>query len=242
MRGSPFLEIPESLWVVSNSHAFAIWDRFPVSPGHVLVVARRLVTTWFDADPQEQAAVLELVNAVKKHLDATLAPKPDGYNIGFNAGESAGQTVMHLHVHVIPRYTGDVEDPRGGVRFVIPDKANYLRVPSIEVLPRSAPPEADSLQLSTGHPDSPLWDQLSWRIAGARSVDVLASFVQLSGLDVIESTLFDALQNNARIRLLVSDYLYISDPQALARLCGWCDSASEDQIPGDLATRLIEFD
>lgn len=246
MADSPFLDVPESHWIVSNAYAFAIWDCFPVSPGHVLVVTRRLVTTWFDADPPEQAAVLELVNAVKKHLDATLAPKPDGYNVGFNAGEAAGQTVMHLHVHVIPRYTGDVDDPRGGVRFVIPDKANYLRAPSSDVsrcvLRRSGPSASDSLQLSTGHPDSPLWDQLSWRIAGARSVDLLASFVQLSGLDVIESSLFDALQNNAHIRLLVSDYLYISDPQALARLCGWCDSASEDALPGTLATRLIEID
>jgi diadenosine tetraphosphate (Ap4A) HIT family hydrolase len=118
MARSPLLDIPESQWIVSNALAFAVWDRFPVSPGHVLVVARRLVTSWFDAESQEQAAVLELVNAVKKHLDATLAPKPDGYNVGFNAGEAAGQTVMHLHMHVIPRYAGDVEDPRGGVRYV----------------------------------------------------------------------------------------------------------------------------
>ena len=109
--------------------AFAIWDRYPVSPGHALVIPRRLVATWFDADAQEQAALLELVNLVKQHLDATLKPKPDGYNVGFNAGEAAGQTVMHLHVHVIPRYAGDVEDPTGGVRHVIPDKANYLRGP-----------------------------------------------------------------------------------------------------------------
>jgi diadenosine tetraphosphate (Ap4A) HIT family hydrolase len=85
------------------------------------------VATWFDADAQEQASLVELVSVVKQYLDATLAPKPDGYNVGFNAGESAGQTVMHLHVHVIPRYAGDVEDPRGGVRHVIPEKANYLR-------------------------------------------------------------------------------------------------------------------
>jgi diadenosine tetraphosphate (Ap4A) HIT family hydrolase len=89
---SPFLELPESAWVASNALAFAIRDRFPVSPGHTLVIPRR----------------------------------PDGYNVGFNAGEAAGQTVMHLHLHVIPRYRGDMEDPRGGVRHVIPGKGNYL--------------------------------------------------------------------------------------------------------------------
>jgi diadenosine tetraphosphate (Ap4A) HIT family hydrolase len=125
MASSPFLDIPESQWLISNAHAFAVWDRFPVSPGHLLVVTRRLVTTWFDAEPQEQAAVLELVNAAKMHLDASLSQKPDGYNVGFNAGEAAGQTVMHLHVHVIPRYAGDVDDPRGGVRWIIPSKARY---------------------------------------------------------------------------------------------------------------------
>lgn len=242
MGYSPFLDISESQWIFSNAHAFAIWDRFPVSPGHVLVVTRRLVTTWFDADPKEQAAVLELVNAVKQHLDATLARKPDGYNVGFNAGEAAGQTVMHLHVHVIPRYSGDVDDPRGGVRCVIPNKANYLSDPSGEVITRPLPPAEDSLQLSTGYPDSPLWEQLSLRIIGARSIEVLVSFVQLSGLDVVEATLFDALQNDACIRLLVSDYLYISDPYALARLCGWCESAREAEVAGTLAVRLIEVD
>jgi diadenosine tetraphosphate (Ap4A) HIT family hydrolase len=242
MASSPFLDIPESQWIISNAHAFAVWDGFPVSPGHVLVVTRRFVTTWFDADQKEQAAVLELVNAVKKHLDATLPQKPDGYNVGFNAGEAAGQTVMHLHVHVIPRYAGDVVDPRGGVRYVIPGKANYLRGPSSAVDTSESSAKEDSLQLSTGYPDSPLWEQLSWRITGARSVDVLASFVQRSGLDVIESALFEGLQNDAHIRLLVSDYLYISDPRALARLCGWCDSAREDEIAGTLAARLIEVD
>ncbi len=127
MSDSPFLLIPPSDWIASNAHAFAIWDRYPVSPGHVLVITRRQVTTWFDASEAEQAALIELVNKVKRYLDTSLDPRPDGYNIGFNAGEAAGQTVMHLHVHVIPRYAGDVDDPRGGVRWVLPAKANYLQ-------------------------------------------------------------------------------------------------------------------
>jgi diadenosine tetraphosphate (Ap4A) HIT family hydrolase/HKD family nuclease len=242
MANSPFLETPPADWICSNALAFAIWDRYPVSPGHALVVTRRQIATWFDADAQEQVAVLELVSTLKKHLDGALTPVPDGYNVGFNAGEVAGQTIMHLHVHVIPRYAGDVDDPRGGIRYVIPHKANYLRDALREISDVRARSPEDSLQLSTGFPDSPLWEQLSGRIAGAKKVDVLASFVQLSGLDVIEPQFFHALQNDARIRLLVSDYLCISDPKALGRLCGWCAFGSEEQVKGRLVARLIEVD
>ena len=183
---------------------------------------------------------MELVGVVKQHLDATLKPKPDGYNVGFNSGESAGQTVLHSHVHVIPRYTGDVADPRGGVRYVIPEKANYLvESNNAELRSPRVQPEG-GLHLSTGHPESTLWEQLTWRIAGATNVDILASFVQLSGLDVIESRLFDAAEKGARVRILVSDYLYISDPRALDRLGGWCDSALEE-TGGSLSARLIEI-
>lgn len=211
---SPFLGVDPAEWIASNAEAFAIFDRFPVTVGHALVISRRVVPSWFDATPAEQVALMELVNEVKLKLDR-LDPKPGGYNVGFNSGDVAGQTVPHLHIHVIPRYAGDVRDPRGGVRHVIPDKGNYLI---------SAPerpgilPAGTSPHLSTGHPESPLWDHLSWRIASATSVDVLASFVQLSGLDVIENSLFEAVRNRACIRILVSDYLYISDAHALQRL------------------------
>ena len=115
---SPFLQLPQDAHLASNALAFAIRDGFPVSPGHTLIVPRRLVATWFDATREEQVAMLELVDVVKAQLDAEL--HPDGYNIGINAGAAAGQTVMHLHLHLIPRFAGDVPDPRGGVRHVIP--------------------------------------------------------------------------------------------------------------------------
>lgn len=121
---SPFLFVPQADWVAANELAFAIRDRNPVNPGHTLIVTRRLVPTWFEATTAEQHAVLALIEEVKKVLDGE-QPKPDGYNVGFNAGTAAGQTVMHLHVHVIPRFVGDVDDPRGGVRGVIPSKQNY---------------------------------------------------------------------------------------------------------------------
>jgi diadenosine tetraphosphate (Ap4A) HIT family hydrolase len=120
---SPFLTRPASEHIAANDLAFAILDGFPLSPGHTLVVTRRLVATWFDASAAEQAAVMALVGVVKGQLDES--HHPDGYNVGFNAGEAAGQTVLHLHVHVIPRYRGDRPDPRGGVRWVLPDAADY---------------------------------------------------------------------------------------------------------------------
>jgi diadenosine tetraphosphate (Ap4A) HIT family hydrolase len=125
---SPFLQLPQEAHVASNALAFAIRDGFPVSPGHTLIVPRRLVATWFEATREDQVALLELLDVVKAQLDAEL--RPDGYNIGINVGPAAGQTVMHLHMHLIPRFHGDVPDPRGGVRHVIPGKGNYLVPPS----------------------------------------------------------------------------------------------------------------
>lgn len=231
---SPFLSNSSETWITANDAAFAIFDNYPVTPGHVLVVTRRLVPTWFEATQAEQAAVMLLVNDVKSILDELLKPKPDGYNVGFNAGEAAGQTVPHLHIHVIPRYKGDVADPRGGIRHVIPGKGNYL---ADDV---SSAKTAVGLTLSTGYPNSPLWDELSWRLAGAKCIDVLASFVQLSGLDVIEERLFEAIRNDGRVRLLVSDYLYISDAKALWRLMGWINVALEEFNEPRLQAKLIE--
>jgi diadenosine tetraphosphate (Ap4A) HIT family hydrolase len=121
---SVFLTIDPKSWVAQNALAFAIRDGFPVSPGHTLIIPRRLVVDWFEATRDEQAAIFELVDEIKAQLDSEF--QPDGYNIGMNCGPIAGQTVMHLHVHLIPRYDGDMPDPRGGVRHVIPWKGNYL--------------------------------------------------------------------------------------------------------------------
>ena len=142
---SPFLDLPASAHLHRNDLAFAIRDRFPVSPGHTLVVPFRLVPQWWDATPAEQAAILELVDRVRAellddHLRASAlpgVPRPDGFNVGFNAGAAAGQTVEHLHMHVIPRYRGDMADPRGGIRHAIPAKGNYLASP-IEAAFRAA--------------------------------------------------------------------------------------------------------
>ena len=120
---SPFTERPERDHVAGNSLAFAILDGFPVSPGHTLVVPRRLVATWSEATVEERRALMALVDEVMGRLTETHCP--DGFNVGFNEGRVAGQTVQHLHVHVIPRYGGDHPDPRGGIRWVLPDTADY---------------------------------------------------------------------------------------------------------------------
>jgi diadenosine tetraphosphate (Ap4A) HIT family hydrolase len=109
--------------VESNEHAFVVFDAYPVSPGHSLVISRRHVTDIFDLTASEIGDILQLVRSARERIDRTL--QPAGYNIGVNIGKDAGQTVMHVHVHVIPRYPGDSDDPTGGVRGVIPGKARY---------------------------------------------------------------------------------------------------------------------
>jgi diadenosine tetraphosphate (Ap4A) HIT family hydrolase len=107
--GSPFLDRPPEEWVASNALAFAIRDAFPVSPGHTLIVPRRLIAAWFETTAEERKALFDLVDEVRKQLDAGPV-QPAGYNIGINVGDAAGQTVAHVHVHLIPRYRGDVSE------------------------------------------------------------------------------------------------------------------------------------
>lgn len=122
-----FSDIPVSEIIFSNPEVFVIYDRFPVSPGHVLIITHRVIESWFDATFEEQLAILDMINTLSVYLPETLENTPDGYNVGFNCGIAAGQTIPHLHVHMIPRYNGDMQDPRGGVRHVIPSKGNYLK-------------------------------------------------------------------------------------------------------------------
>lgn len=110
---------------LQNELAYSARDSFAVSPGHTVVVPRRHVAEFFDLTPEEVAACMELINKEKLLIDEEFAP--DGYNIGVNIGPAAGQSIFHVHIHIIPRYKGDVENPQGGVRHVIPKKAHYRR-------------------------------------------------------------------------------------------------------------------
>lgn len=109
--------------IAEHPLALAKSDGYPLSRGHTLIIPRRHVASFFDCTPEERVAMLELLDAAKGRIDHL--HRPDGYNIGINNGVAAGQTVMHLHIHLIPRYTGDRADPRGGVRWIIPEKAAY---------------------------------------------------------------------------------------------------------------------
>ncbi len=112
---------------VSLQHelAFSARDSYPTSPGHTLVIPRRHVSSFFDLTQEEVAACMGLIKEEKKRIDEEF--NPDGYNIGVNVGLAAGQSIFHVHIHIIPRYKGDVENPQGGVRHVIPKKAFYTR-------------------------------------------------------------------------------------------------------------------
>lgn len=109
--------------LAGNDLAVAVLAGFPVSPGHALIVPRRHEPDFFSLTSEEQAAVVTLVNPVQAALDQEF--KPDGYNLGVNNGKAAGQTILHTHLHVIPRYAGDVAEPRGGIRWVLPETARY---------------------------------------------------------------------------------------------------------------------
>jgi diadenosine tetraphosphate (Ap4A) HIT family hydrolase len=121
MSDSPFLDNREKLF--ENSKGFVIYDKFPASEGHCLVIPERVYSNYFDSTEEEIAALNQLVFETKLFLDEKY--QPSGYNVGINCGEDAGQTVNHVHIHVIPRYKGDVTNPEGGVRGVIPDKQKY---------------------------------------------------------------------------------------------------------------------
>ena len=119
----PFCALPAERILILADEALMIRDAFPVSPGHTLVIPRRHIGSFFELSDAERTCMVELLAQAKAELD--LSFQPDGFNIGINDGAAAGQTVQHLHLHLIPRYLGDVPDPRGGVRWVMPGKAKY---------------------------------------------------------------------------------------------------------------------
>jgi len=122
-RACPFCSPDITRIILANTHAIAIYDGYPVSPGHSLIIPKRHIASFFEAAREEQIALLDLLAEMQEIL--VKERNPDGFNIGINVGEAAGQTVMHLHIHLIPRYAGDQPDPRGGVRWIFPDKAAY---------------------------------------------------------------------------------------------------------------------
>ena len=118
---SPFLDERDRIF--ENSVGFVIYDSYPVNKGHCLIVPHRIYPDYFDSTAEEIHGLNELLFKTKKFLKNKF--DPDGFNVGINCGKSAGQTVMHMHIHLIPRYKGDVEQPAGGIRGVIPSMQKY---------------------------------------------------------------------------------------------------------------------
>lgn len=121
MKDCPFCHISNTN-ISESTLVIAFYDGYPTSPGHTLVVPKRHVETYFECTNEEKIALWEMVEIVRQKLEER---KPDGFNIGFNVGKAAGQTVFHAHIHVIPRYEGDVPNPRGGVRHAVVGKGYY---------------------------------------------------------------------------------------------------------------------
>ncbi len=193
-----------------------MWDGFPVTYGHALVIPKRHFATWFEATSVEHQELSIGIEAARQEIEKRNIP--DGYNIGINSGEAAGQTVQHLHIHVIPRYWGDVRDPRGGVRHVIPGKGNYF-------IPRKDAKDAAESYIDDiseeaifGTDRVALLDGLGKDLADASSLDLAVAFVTASGLHHIEPYIVDLLESGGRLRLLTGDYLDVTEPRALHRL------------------------
>jgi superfamily II DNA or RNA helicase/diadenosine tetraphosphate (Ap4A) HIT family hydrolase len=229
--GCPFCS-PDPLRVfLRRDHVFALWDGFPVSEGHALIVPHRHIATWFEATAEERAALFGAIETVCGVIRAHWGA--DGFNVGVNLGAAAGQTVPHLHLHVIPRRHGDMPDPRGGVRHVIPGKGYYHSGLSAAVGGAGSPGTiADSTQpserwagkyevasavLTTGGAN-PLLPHLERDLARASSVDIAVAFVLLSGVEKLYPHFEDLLARGGALRVLTGDYLDISDPDALQRL------------------------
>ncbi|MCY3006965.1 MAG: DEAD/DEAH box helicase family protein [Planctomycetota bacterium] len=201
---------------LGSSSVVALWDQYPVSDGHLLLVPERHTPTWFDATAQEQQALTSAIEIAKTYIEAR--HQPHGYNIGINVGTAAGQTVPHLHVHLIPRYSGDVPDPRGGVRHVIPQLANYLaeRPPEF-VINKAQAPQRPTSPFVRGEFD-PLLPHLKAMIDGSKQADFSVAFIKQSGVELLRGHMQDLLNRQGRVRIITGDYLDGTEPEALEDL------------------------
>ncbi len=118
-----FSEIPKERIIYKSEYFYIIKDGYPVSPGHLLIISNHIKKDFFNLSIEEKNELPQIIDKAKELIEQEYTP--DGYNIGMNCGKSSGQTVFHFHCHVIPRYKGDMKNPRGGVRGVIPQKMDY---------------------------------------------------------------------------------------------------------------------
>jgi superfamily II DNA or RNA helicase/HKD family nuclease len=209
----PFCDPHRNRVFLEHPLVIGLWDGYPVSPGHALLIPRRHIATWFESSREEKAALIDAIEDAKAAIERRFSP--DAYNIGINVGRAAGQTIFHLHLHVIPRYNGDVSDPRGGVRHVVPAKGNYLL--GVQDSGPAQPIHAERLLISGGISE-PLAHHLKVQLATATAVDIAVAFVMKSGIELLQSAIEDALARGARVRLITGDYLDATDPVALLQI------------------------
>ena len=228
IKDCPFCTLPaERIIDLGYSCVLGLRDGYPVSEGHTLIIPRRHIATWFDATPAERMELWSAVDTVCQQLQREF--EPDGFNFGINSGEAAGQTVPHLHLHVIPRYTGDMDDPRGGVRHVIPWMGNY-KLPSFGQtssngnliadgqVPRYESQRTIPRSLITNSGTGTMLDELKEDISNCDRLDIAVAFVFRSGLNCLRHHIVDLLDKQGKLRLLTGDYLNATEPDALQDL------------------------
>lgn len=219
----PFCRVASDQVIHAGRLVLALHDAFPVSPGHTLIIPKRHLASWFEATPDERSELASTIEDICKIIKAE--HKPDGFNVGWNDGTAAGQTVSHLHIHVIPRYFGDVADPRGGLRQLLPSKAAYW------------PPEPTEIRQSLVRgEDDPLLPHLLGHLDKSIRVEIAVAFVLRSGIELLIPHLEDLFRRGGKARILTGDYLGVSDPDALQQLL---DLALET-TPGSLLLRAFE--
>jgi superfamily II DNA or RNA helicase/diadenosine tetraphosphate (Ap4A) HIT family hydrolase len=233
----------------AGDRVLGIWDAFPVAPHHALLIPKRHVSDWFGATPEERSELAEAtLTAQRLILARAEGAPPDGFNIGINAGEAAGQTVFHLHVHVIPRYRGDVAQPRGGVRNVIPARGDYLAEQTASAgaslaADRGEPsPEGSTLLSHAPHQraliaggDDPLLPHLLAHLDRAERADIAVAFILRSGVAAIREHLRDLIDRRGAARIVTGDYFDATDPDALAELLDLAESGE-----GRLQLKVVE--
>ena len=227
----PFCAISAAACLYEGGQVRAIWDAYPVTEGHALVITRRHVASNQVATHEEQAELLAAVDVVRDVIRERYGA--DGFNLGLNVGEAAGQTIPHLHLHVIPRRHGDQRDPRGGGRNVFPAKGNYLldseppdQVAEGAVVDWPAPGTRPAI---VGTPVDPLLKHLVSHLDEAVQADLVVAFVLESGVAALETALRGFLMRGGRLRLLTGDYLGVTDPAALRRLLDLQDYVPVDE-------------
>ena len=235
---SPYFEIPPSEWIAANRSSVRHLGRLPgVSGARTRHVAASASATGGKQLPASEPDIFDLVDVVRSKINEL--HQPDGFNVGFNAGSAAGQTVDHLHIHVIPRFAGDVPDPRGGIRNVIVARGNYLADAVSVDRNRHSHSDARHRPMTPVLIDGQVRLLLPELVERLRDVefdriDIVVSFIKMSGLNLLMGALEDALERGAHARILTTDYLGLTDagsPRPAARLDGG--------QPGQVSVRLF---